>query len=343
MQRVSQARVVVVGSVNMDLVARAARLPRPGETVLGRDFTTVPGGKGANQAVAAARAGAATSFIGAVGEDSFGPELRLTLQQAGVDITQLRTAAGPSGVALIMVDDGGENSILVAAGANATLERLTEPDRTAIAAADVLLCQLEIPVSGVHSALAAAREGGTRVILNAAPARPLNDALLELVDLLVVNEGEAAILAHGAAGQDGAGSDGAGSDADGAEAVPTRVRGLLDTLLAKVPRVALTLGAAGAVYAARDTAACRVPAPRITPVDTTAAGDAFTGALAVAWAEGRELRDAVRWACAAGACCAQRLGASTALPTRADIDQLYAATYLPTHQRREVSARSDTL
>ncbi|HCT78657.1 MAG TPA: ribokinase [Micromonosporaceae bacterium] len=292
------SRVVVVGSVNMDLVVTAPTLPRPGETVLGETFTTVPGGKGANQAIAAARAGAQCAFIGAVGQDGFGEALRANLTESGVDISRLRVVPGTSGVALIAVDIKAENLIVVAPGANATLTRLEIQDRVAIEAADVLLCQLEIPLATVAQAAAAARTAGTTVILNAAPARALPPELLAAVDLLVVNQTEAVTIAGGQAG--------------------------LDSLLEKVSRVVMTLGAAGAVYADREGTRLEVPAPRVEAVDTTAAGDAFAGALAVAWAQGRPLDEALRWACAAGAVCATRRGA--VLPRAHEIDQLYRAS-----------------
>jgi len=291
--------IVVLGSANMDLVATAPRLPGPGETVLGTGFATVPGGKGANQAIAVARAGAACGFLGAVGSDGFGATMRGTLSGAGVDVGLLRSAPGPSGVALITVDTGGENTIVVAPGANGTVVELTEPELAAIAGADLLLCQLETPVSTVGAAATHARAHGTRVVLNAAPAASLPADLLACVDVLVVNEHEAAIVAGV-------------SD------------GVLDTLLRSVPAVALTLGAAGATYATRLDGAVTVPAPRVNAVDTTAAGDAFTGAFVVALAEGRPHDEALRWACAAGALCATRPGASTALPMRREIDELFA-------------------
>jgi ribokinase len=256
----------------------------------------VPGGKGANQAIAvarAARAGSTCCFLGAVGDDGFGVNLKGTLRAAGVDVSSLRTVHGPSGVALITVDAGGENSIVVAPGANGTMVELTEPECLAIAGATMLLCQLEIPVETVAAAAAVAREHGTYVLLNAAPARPLPSEILTLVDVLIVNEHEAATLAEG-----------------------------VDALLKVVPRVVLTLGAAGAVYADRSGTSLRVPAPKVDAVDTTAAGDAFTGAYAVALAEGRPAEEALRWACAAGAVCATRPGASSALPVRAEIDAL---------------------
>ncbi|MER7335807.1 MULTISPECIES: ribokinase [unclassified Micromonospora] len=306
------ARVVVVGSANLDLVVTAPQLPRPGETVLGEDFRTVPGGKGANQAVAAARAGARCAFVGAVGADEFGQRLRDNLVAAGVDVRGLRSVPGPSGVALIAVDRAAENFILVAPGANAALTDLDAADGAAIDAADVLLLQLEVPLPTVLEAAGRARAAGTTVVLNAAPAVPLPADLLGLVDVLVVNEHEAAVVAGTAADEPAV---------------------LLDALLELVPRVVLTLGARGAAYADRRGSRLEIPAPRIAAVDTTAAGDAFTGALAVGWAERGAARDAdavaavLRWACAAGAACAQRPGASTALPDRAAIEDLYAATY----------------
>src|SRR3954451_2086814 len=178
-------RIVVVGSANMDLVGLAERMPRPGETVLGDDFVMTPGGKGANQAIAAARAGGACTFLGAIGSDSFGVTINARLTASGVDTTQVRTTYGSSGVAVIMVDRAGENSILVSPGANRTFLGLSAAEEAAIADGDVLLCQQEIPAATVLAAARAARGAGTRVILNAAPARELDPELLELVDLLV--------------------------------------------------------------------------------------------------------------------------------------------------------------
>ena len=293
-------RIVVVGSANLDLVGLAPRLPRPGETVLGDDFVMTPGGKGANQAIAATRAGGHTVFLGAIGSDAFGVTINARLTSAGVDTTNIRTSYGASGVAVIMVDHAGENSILVAPGANNSFTTLTADEERLIAAGDVLLCQQEIPVATVTAAAAAARAGGTRMILNAAPARELPAALLENVDLLVVNELEAAAIT-GSREPD------------------------MSALLALVPRVVLTLSGAGSRYADRDGRNEHVPPFPVEVADTTAAGDAFTGALAVAWGEGRDLIDAVRWANAAGAACVRKVGASNSLPTRAEIESLYSA------------------
>ncbi|MET8230399.1 ribokinase [Micromonospora sp. NPDC005298] len=295
----SPTRVAVVGSANMDLVAMAPALPRLGETLLGTDFVMVPGGKGANQAVAAVRAGASCAFLGAIGSDAFGVTLRARITAAGVDTAQLRVVYGTSGVALVMVNAEGENAIVVIPGANDMLVGLTDEELATVRGADVLVAQLEIPVQTVTAAATAARAAGTRVILNAAPARDLPPELLAAVDLLVVNEGEAQALT------------GRGRD---------EPRALLDL----VPRAVLTLGGAGARYVDRDGADVHVPAFRVDVVDSTAAGDAFTAALAVGWGEGRDLVDAMRWAAAAGAACVRRLGASVALPQRAEIDELYA-------------------
>ncbi|WP_025617543.1 ribokinase [Salinispora cortesiana] len=294
----SRTRVVVLGSANMDLVATAAALPRPGETLLGADFVMVPGGKGANQAIAAARAGAACTFLGAIGSDAFGVTLRARVTAAGVDTSQLRVAYGASGVALVMVNAEGENAIVVSPGANATMTELTESELTAIREADVLVAQLEIPVETVTEAAVAARAAGTRVVLNAAPARTVPPELFAATDVLVVNESEAQTLT------------GHGRDKPAA-------------LLELTPRAVLTLGVAGAWYSDRDGGCVRVPAVPVETVDSTAAGDAFSAALAVGWGEGRDLVDAARWATGAGAACVRRLGASVALPRRDEIDELY--------------------
>ncbi|WP_341719417.1 ribokinase [Micromonospora sp. FIMYZ51] len=293
-----QPRVVVVGSANMDLVATAPALPRPGETMLGTDFVMVPGGKGANQAIAATRSGAECVFLGAIGSDSFGVTLRGRITAAGVDTSHLRVTYGGSGVALVMVNAEGENAILVTPGANASMTALTEPELAVIRDADVLVAQLEIPIETVTEAAVAAQAAGTRVVLNAAPAVPLPPQLWAAVDLLVVNENEA-------------------------QAYTGRGREDPQALLELVPRAVLTLGGQGAWYGDRDGTAVHVPAVPVDTVDSTAAGDAFTGALAVAWGEGRDLVDAVRWAAAAGAACVRRLGASVSLPGRPEIDELY--------------------
>ncbi|WP_256105748.1 ribokinase [Streptomyces sp. ODS05-4] len=291
--------IVVLGSANMDLVAYAGRLPGPGETVTGRDFRTAPGGKGANQAVAAVRAGAEVSMIGAVGSDPYGSALRASLESAGVDTDLLRTVEGPSGTAHVTVDDDGRNTIVVVPGANGAVESLLPGDDTLIATADALLLQLELPLSAVVEGAQAARRHGVRTVLTPAPAVPLPPELLGATDLLVPNQHEAAALTgiadpHGAA----------------------------EALLRQVPQTVITLGAAGSLHAARGAEPVMVPAPEVDAVDTTAAGDTFTGVLAVALAEGRPVRDALAWASSAAALSVQRLGAAPAMPYRKEIDAL---------------------
>ncbi|MGW6688958.1 ribokinase [Streptomyces sp. NPDC054961] len=289
--------IAVLGSTNMDLVAYVPKAPRLGETVTGRAFRTVPGGKGANQAVAAARAGAKVVMIGAVGADEFGVRLRSALAAAGVETTALRTVEGASGTAHITVDDEGGNSIIVIPGANAQVTALEPGDFTRIGAAGALLLQLELPLEAVLAGALAARARGVRTILTPAPAQPLPSGLLAATDLLVPNEHEAAALT-----------------------------GLTDphraaaALLHDVPEVVVTLGSAGALYAARGREPLTVPAPRVRAVDTTAAGDTFVGALAVALGEGRPVPAALRWASAAAALSVQHPGAQDSMPSRAQID-----------------------
>ncbi|MFE7777405.1 ribokinase [Streptomyces sp. NPDC057445] len=289
--------IVVLGSTNMDLVAYVTKAPERGETVTGREFRTVPGGKGANQAVAAARAGGDVSMIGAVGTDDFGVRLRATLDGSGVDTDLLRTAEGASGTAHIVVDDEGGNAIVVIPGANGTVDHLTPGDEAVIGSADALLLQLELPLAGVIAGAEAARRHGVRTVLTPAPAQPLPSELLAVTDLLVPNEHEAAVLAG-----------------------TTDPRAAAAALLVQVPEVVITLGAEGSLYAARGAEPVAVPAPRVRAVDTTAAGDTFVGALAVALVEGRPMPAAMAWASAAAAISVRRPGASSSMPTRPEID-----------------------
>jgi ribokinase len=300
------ARVVVVGSANTDLVVRVPTLPRPGETVIGGTFASVGGGKGANQAVAAARAGGQVVFVAKVGIDAMGTAAIASYQAEGVDTTHVtRDAATPSGVALILLDAAGENSIAVASGAN---ERLLPADvdraRDAITAADVLLLQLEVPLETVRYAAAIARAAGVRVILNPAPARPLDAGLLADVAILTPNETEAELLT-GRRGIDEHSAAGAAAD-----------------LIALGPHaVVITLGARGAFLAAGDSG-LHVPAFPATPVDTVAAGDVFNGCLAVAIAEGCGLAAAVRFAAAGAAISVTRRGAQNSAPLRREIEHV---------------------
>jgi ribokinase len=290
----------------MDLVARAPRIPRPGETIIGGDFCTVPGGKGANQAVAAARLGARVSMVGRVGRDAFAQPLLDNLFAAGVDHTLVaRDPDAATGVALIVVDDAGENSIVVAPGANMRLSPADVDDaESAIAAADALLLQLESPLETVTRAAEVAHAHGVTVILNPAPAHPLPDELLALVDVLIPNETETALLTDLPVG-----------DLTEAEIAATALREL------GVGTVILTLGERGALLA-WEKGTGHFSAFEVTPVDTTAAGDAFVGGFAVALAEGRTLAEAVQWGNGAGALSTTKLGAQPSLPTRQELERL---------------------
>lgn len=294
--------IVVLGSTNMDLVTYVEKAPQRGETVTGREFRTIPGGKGANQAIAAARAGGNVLMIGAVGNDSYGTRLRSTLEHSGVDTDDLRTADGPSGTAHIVVDDEGGNAIVVIPGANGTLDHLGPGDEGVIASADTLLLQLEIPLAAVLAGAQAARRHGVRTILTPAPAQPLPDELFAAVDLLVPNEHEAATLTGRTDPRDAA-------------------IGLLDL----VPAVVVTLGALGSLYVSRGADPVTVPAPKVDAVDSTGAGDTFVGALAVALGEERPMHEALAWAAAAAALSVQREGATAAMPYRPEIEERYAS------------------
>ncbi|MFI7614429.1 ribokinase [Nonomuraea terrae] len=289
--------ISVFGSANMDLVAYVAQAPERGETVTGHRFRTIPGGKGANQAIAAARAGAPVAFLGAVGDDGFGAELRAALTEAGVDVRGLRQVPGSSGIAHIVVDDDGGNSIIVVPGANGTVTGPSGEDMAAIARSDALLLQLELPMEGVVAAAQAAQVSRVPVYLTPAPARPLPHELLGAVTTIVPNEHEAAAI----------------TGVSGPEAA-------LDALLEQVQEAVITLGSDGALYGARTGERLQVPAAAVKAVDTTAAGDTFVGALAVARAEGRGMAEALRFASTAAALSVQREGASTSMPTRHEIE-----------------------
>ncbi len=298
--------IAVVGSINMDLVVRAPRFPCAGETVLGSAFATIPGGKGANQAVAARRLGGDVSIVGCVGDDAFGTTMRRGLAAEGVDVRGLAMRAGmASGIALITVDAAGENTIVVVPGANGTLgPDDVEAWRATIGASRVLLLQLEVPIDAVGAAARVAHEAGACVVLNAAPATSLPDALLGVVDYLVVNESEILAVAGGASDHTAA-----------VEAL--RARG--------ARHIVLTLGASGALLFAADGGTEAEAGFPVDVVDTTAAGDAFVGAFAVALAEGLTTGDAMRRGNAAGALTVMREGAQPSLPRREDVDAWLAA------------------
>jgi len=296
-------RITVVGSVNMDLVFRTPRMPAVGETLHGHEFCQIPGGKGANQAVAAARQGAQVSFIGAVGDDGFGSFSRDCLAAEGMELTHLARVAGvATGVAGILVDDSGSNSIVLAAGANATLTAAQVDAATAaIAGAQLLVCQLETPLATVTRAIEIARAQGVKVILNPAPAQDLTDALLAQVDYLILNETEASQLSGIAVvGQDSAKA--------ASEQILRRGTGT----------VLLTMGEHGAPIT-ESTGSQFIPAVKVDVVDTTAAGDTFVGAFAVGLANGLSVIDASREAQYTAALTVTKLGAQTSIPQRQQV------------------------
>ena len=315
-------RVVVVGSVNVDLVIRADHLPASGETVTGGVFERHDGGKGANQAVAAARLGRPTLFVGAVGDDAFGREARSALEREGVDTSAVPTLSGEStGVALILVDAKGENLIAVASGANALLDVDTVRDafrRLGPLRGDVVLVSHEIPTIAAREALQLAHAEGARTILNPAPALGLDRATFGLADLLTPNRNELSVLAAAEARRTGRRSAG-GED-------PARMaRGLIDPNAEGEgvrEAVIVTLGAAGAllVPAHQPEAPTELLPHRVTALDTTGAGDAFNGALAAALAEGRDLEEAARRAIVAGALATTQAGAREGMPSTPALD-----------------------
>jgi ribokinase len=299
--------VVVVGSINMDLVVSAERIPMPGETVLGHGFNTFPGGKGANQAVAAARQGAAVSFIGCIGVDSFGEELLNGLKAEHIETRNMIVSEdAPSGVALITLDSSGQNSIVVASGANSQLTSRQIRQKAGIFSdADVLLLQLETPLGTMIAAAEQAKEKNVIVVLNPAPAQPLPKELLTLVDVLVPNESETALLT--------------GQPVETMEQVKS---GALGLIAQGVASVVVTLGSRGAFLVMEDGSAIHVPSFPVDVIDTTAAGDSFVGAFAVALAGGLSLEKAVLRGCAAGALATTRLGAQPSIPTKKAVDEL---------------------
>jgi ribokinase len=297
-------RVLVVGSLNMDLIVRVPHLPRPGETIVGEDLLRAPGGKGANQAVAAARLGASVAMVGRVGHDAFGRELSRGLREAGVATRWVRGADRPTGAALIVVDARGQNSIAVAPGANQTLLPEDVPLR-AIQTSDVLVAPLEVPLPTIEEAFRLARLAGVLTVLNAAPAGWLPRSLLALADVVICNEVElSSLLEHGVAP---------------AEEISAarELRALQDQL------VVVTLGQRGAL-AVRGDEVVEQPAFDVDVVDTTGAGDAFVGGFVVSrWFEAG-LDAGLRWGCAAGSLAATRAGAQPSLPSLAEVQALLA-------------------
>ena len=300
-------KIVVVGSLNMDLVVRLPQIPRPGETLLGGVFKTFPGGKGANQAVAAARLGAEVALIGCVGDDSFGQSLRATLANENIDTNHVLVRPGEAtGVALIQVDAKGQNSIAVASGANFSLTSGdVEKAMQAIGDFDVLVMPLETPLETIYTAAQIASQKGIKVLLNPAPAQVLETDLLELVDVLLPNEHEVALM----------------TDTPLQSAADTR-RAAEKLLLMGAKNLLVTLGSQGArLFDGKTHQETFLPAYPVQAVDTTAAGDCFVGALAVGLSEGKTLLAAAEFASAAAALSVTRAGAQPSLPDRNQVRQ----------------------
>jgi len=293
------AKILVVGSINMDLVVRVPHAPQPGETILGEDFETFPGGKGANQAVAASRMGGEVTMVGRVGNDDFGDRLIQGLVEHQIKTTYIiKDSEAPTGIAMIAVATGGENMIVVASGANmrVSVEDVNNA-RDLMREADLLLVQLECPLETVSEAIDLAKAYEVPVVLNPAPAQPLSEALLAKVDYLTPNETELALLTDE-------------KDMDHA---------IIKMQEMGVRNLILTLGHNG-VRVVTDEMNQHIPANEVTVVDTTAAGDAFNGALAVGLAEGKPLIEAVRWGVTAGSLATTKRGAQPSLPAREEVD-----------------------
>ncbi len=295
--------IAVVGSLNMDLVVTVPRHPKPGESILGGNYATYPGGKGANQAVAAARAGGSVQMLGLVGDDAFGVQLRANLEVSSVDTSQVGVVPGPSGIALITVDAQGENTVVASPGANSLLL----PDRIpldVLTTAKIVLMQLEIPLGTVQVVTKIAAAAGIPVLLNAAPVEPLPDRLLQGVDYLIVNQSEAALLSGAPIH----------TKNDALMAIRRlRQRGIQTAIATLGNQGVIWSGPAGEGY---------LPAHKVDVVDTTAAGDAFCGGFAACLAEGMPLEAALRFANAAGAIAVTRQGAQPSLGHRTEIENL---------------------
>jgi ribokinase len=276
----------------MDVIAVVESLPRPGETVLGRSLTRSPGGKGGNQAVAAAKAGADVRIVACVGEDAAGDDIEAALRTAGIDTHLVRRVDLSTGTALVTVDAHAENSIVVVPGANSALKTLSEDDKAAIRSAALVVAQLEIPMRAVAEAAQTSRAANVPFLLNPSPVAALPASVVAATDVMVVNEGEAAALGR--------------------------------LVLDAVPHVVVTLGAKGAEYRGPDGDWARIPAPSVAAIDTTGAGDVFAGALASAWVRGVGPLEAVRVACAAGALATLTRGAAQSAPAAASIEALLA-------------------
>ncbi|PSU66260.1 ribokinase [Photobacterium phosphoreum] len=301
-------KLVVLGSVNADHVLQVPSFPRPGETLHGRNYQVIAGGKGANQAVAAARLNADIGFVACVGDDSFGINIRENFRMDGIDITAVKMEPNcPTGIAMIQVSDSGENSICLSAEANAKLTTAAiEPDLERIRQADYLLMQLETPLCGIEKAAQVAKDANTVVILNPAPARVLSDELLACVDMITPNETEAEVLT--------------GITVTDAESAQQAANILHDK---GIKTVMITLGAKG-VWLSQDGRGDIIAGFNVEVTDTTAAGDTFNGAFVTGLLEDLSLESAIKFAHAAAAISVTRFGAQTSIPTRKEVDDFLA-------------------
>ena len=303
-----KSKILVVGSSNTDLIIKAKSIPRPGETILGGKFRTFPGGKGANQAVAAARAGGQVDFIAAVGDDNYGDEARAAYKADGINTGNVKVCRGvPSGIAMISVAETGENAIAVAPGANSMLyPGDLEDAEEAFSESGIMLIQMEIPIETIQRAIQLCRECGTKVLLNPAPPLELNETMLRGVDVISPNEIEAELLT-------GIKVDSEVNASWAAEVLHEK----------GIPTVVITMGARGVYLSDQGSDLQKlIPGFSVDAVDTTAAGDVFNGYLAVAMAEDMNLEQAVRRANAAAALSVQKMGAQSSIPTRSGVDAM---------------------